>query len=69
MNRGDHCAKSGVLPLKSALDEGHGYALPPPAVVIACPVPESSPDQLLLPRRNGGLAPLPITIAFLRLAL
>jgi len=68
---GDHCGKFSVsiLPLKSALDASHGYALPPAAVALACPVPESSPGQRLLPRRDGGLAPAPITIAFLRLAL
>jgi hypothetical protein len=66
----DFCEKSAVSipPLKTALDDLYGYALPPSASAIAVAFPAASPDHLLLPRRDGGLA-LPITIAFLRLAL
>ena len=67
----DFCEKSTVSipPLKSALDNVQGPALLPGAVVVILPVPAFSPDELLLPLRDGGLAPVPITIAFLRLAL
>ena len=65
----DFCEKSTVSipPLKSALDNVH--ALLPGAVMVILPVPAFSPDELLLPRRDGGLAPVPIRTAFLRLAL
>ena len=67
----DFCEKSTVSipPLKSALDNVQGQALHPGAVVVILPVPAFSPDELLLPRRDGGLAPVPIRTAFLRLAL
>ena len=67
----DFCEKSTVSipPLKSALDSVQGHALLPGAVMAILPVPAFSPDELLLPRRDGGLAPVPIRIAFLRLAL
>ena len=67
----DFCAKSTVSipPLKSALDNVQAHALLPGAVVVTLPVPAFSPDELLLPRWDGGLAPVPIRIAFLRLAL
>lgn len=66
----EFCEKSAVsiAPLKTALDDLYGYALPPSASVNAVAFPVASPDHLFLPRRDGGLA-LPITIAFLRLAL
>lgn len=67
----DFCEKSTVsIPsLKSALDSVHGHALPAVALAMVIPVPVFSTGQLLLPRRDGGLAHQPITIAFLRLAL
>jgi len=66
----DFCDKSAVSipPLKTALDDLHGSALPSTASAIAIAFPAASPDHLLLPRRDGGLAS-PITILFLRLAL
>ena len=66
----DHCDKSTVSipPLKSALDETLGHALPPVAIVMACPAQDRAPAKRPMPRRAGALAP-PITIAFLRLAL
>lgn len=67
----DFCEKSTIsLPsLKSALDSAHGHALPVVALAMVIPVPVFSTGPLLLPRRDGGLAHQPITIAFLRLAL
>ncbi|MBI2749096.1 MAG: hypothetical protein HYX43_07085 [Burkholderiales bacterium] len=67
----DYCEKSTVSipPLKSALDNLHDHALPPPAVAVVLPVPAFTPEEPLLPRRDGGLVPLPISIALLRLAL
>lgn len=66
----DFCEKSSISipPLKTALDDLQGQALPPSASAMAVAPPAVLPDELLLPRRDGGLAP-PITIAFLRLAL
>jgi hypothetical protein len=70
-NCSDFCEKSTVsIPsLKSALDHLQDHALPLPAVAVVLPAPVFSPVELLLPRRDGGLAHPPITIAFLRLAL
>ena len=67
----DFCEKATVSihPLKSALDIVQGHALLSGAAVVILPVPAFSPDELLLPRRDGGLAPVPIRTAFLRLAL
>ena len=67
----DFCEKSTVSipPLKSALDNVQAHALLPGAIVVILPVPAFSPDELLLPLRDGGLAPVPIRTAFLRLAL
>ena len=67
----DFCEKSTVSipPLKSAFDIAQGHALLSGAAVVVLPVPAFSPDELLLPRRDGGLAPVPIRTAFLRLAL
>lgn len=64
------CEKSAVSipPLKTSLDDLHGQVLPPSACAIAVAPPVVSPADLMLPRRDGGLA-LPIAIAFLRLAL
>jgi hypothetical protein len=66
----DFCDKSAVsiLPLKTVLDDLYGHALPPSASAIVVAFPAASPDHLLLPRRDGAVAP-PITIEFLRLAL
>lgn len=55
-------------PLKSSLDDSPGPALAAPTYALALPVAGDSPVHLLMPRRDGGLAP-PITIAFLRLTL
>ena len=67
----DFCEKSTVSipPLKSAFDIVQGHALLSGAAVVVLPVPAFSPDELLLPRRDSGLAPVPIRTAFLRLAL
>ena len=66
----DFCDKStvSILPLKSALDNVGAQVGAPPAVANAFPAPDASPDQPLLSRRDGSIAP-PIPIAFLRLAL
>lgn len=67
----DFCQKSTVSipPVKSALDQFDAHALAPLAIATVLPVPAFQPEQFWLPRRDGGLAPPPITIAFLRLAL
>jgi hypothetical protein len=67
----DFCQKSTVSipPVKSALDQFDAHALAPLAIATVVPVPAFQPEQSWLPRRDGGLAPPPITIAFLRLAL
>lgn len=66
----DFCDKSTVSipPLKSALDDGGGKLLAPPAVSTAFPIPHPAPQHALLRHPDGALAP-PIPIAFLRLAL
>jgi hypothetical protein len=66
----DFCEKAAVAipPLKSALDNVQGHALPPVQVAMVCLVRAAEPVQLSVPRRDGGLAP-PIRLAFLRLAL
>lgn len=70
VNCGDCCDESSVsMPkLKSALDDFRGHVLASSSVAIACPATVAAPGPLLLPRRDGGLAP-PIPIAFLRLTL
>lgn len=69
----DFCDKAGVSlpPQQSVLDDALGHALPAlTAMVVVRPFPPSSPVAFALPDREGGLAaPLPIEIAFLRLAL
>jgi hypothetical protein len=66
----DFCEKTAVAipPLKSALDNLQGYALPPVELAMLGLVRAAEPAQLSVPRRDGGLALL-IRLAFLRLAL
>ena len=69
-NCADFCDKAGISvpPLKSALGDVQGHALPLAAIAIILPVPVFEPVRLWLPRREGVAAP-PIPLAFLRLTL
>lgn len=66
----DFCNKSTITiaPLKLALDHADAGALPPPAVTLSAAVAATQPLPCGVLRRDGGAA-LPITIAFVRLAL
>jgi len=66
----DFCDKAAVsiAPLKSALDQVQGLALPPSAASTAAPVVPVRWVQSWVPRRDGVWAP-PIPISFLRLVL
>jgi hypothetical protein len=66
----DFCDKVAVSmpPLKSALDQLQGHALPASAASTAAPVAPVLWVQPRMPRRHGAWAP-PIPISFLRLAL
>ena len=66
----DFCEKVAVsvAPIKSALDEAQHLAPPPLTHAVALPQPVQLPAQDWVPWQ-GDLAPPPIPIAFLRLAL
>lgn len=66
----DFCDRSAISipPLKSALDLALAVALLPPVAATHYRVPVCEPVQWWLPGRDG-VWDLPITIAFLRLAL
>lgn len=66
----DFCDKVSVsiAPLKSALDDFQGHALPSPAVVTFLPVPVFVPARLWVSRLDWVWATA-IPIVFLRLAL
>lgn len=66
----DLCEKSAAATplLKSDLAKVQGHALPPAQVAIAGPVPSAASVPLPTPRRDRAL-PLPVRLAFPRLAL
>lgn len=65
----DFCDKVRIsIPLKSALDQASGHALPAAALALAVPAPAPIPVPRWLPRQQDDWAP-PIPIVFLRLAL
>jgi hypothetical protein len=68
----DFCDKAGVsIPtLKPAVDDVHAHPAICQVGATALPVPVREPAQGSMPRRDGVRAPpIPILIAFLRLAL
>jgi hypothetical protein len=72
VNCADFCDKAGVsIPtLKPAVDDVQAYAVMCLVGATALPVPVLEPAQASVPRRDGVRAPpIPIPIAFLRLAL
>ncbi len=64
------CEMSSVSlsPAKPPMDHPPALALPSITYAAAAPTPGASSVHLLMPRRDGGVAP-PVVIAFLRLAL
>lgn len=64
------CERAGVTipPQKSAFDSYQSPVLPPPMAALTVPTPVDVSADVGVPRRDGA-RPLPIPIAFLRLAL
>ena len=64
------CERAGVTipPQKSALDNYQSHVLPPPMAVLTVPASVDVSADVRAPRRDGA-RPLPIPIAFFRLAL
>jgi hypothetical protein len=64
------CERAGVTvpPQKSVLDNYQSPVLPPPTAALTVPTPVDVSADVGAPRRDGAM-PLPIPIAFLRLAL
>jgi hypothetical protein len=68
----DFCDKTSVSipPQQSVFDHAQGHALPPLVTAVIPAVASTSSAALPRPDRDvGSAAPVPITIAFLRLAL